>query len=71
MEACVTGFGTLGLASDKGLSDGDIPSSYNCVGEVLLKSLVRFALAFSRGDLEPDVDDGLEWHGDKLLCWNG
>ena len=32
-EACVAGFGTLGLASDKGLSDGDIPSSYNCVGQ--------------------------------------
>ena len=32
-EACVAGFGTLGLASDKGLSDGDTPSSYNCVGQ--------------------------------------
>ena len=53
-----------------GLRYGDIPSSYNCVSKVLLKSLVRFALTFSRGVPESDVDDGLEWHGDKLLCWN-
>lgn len=50
MEACVAGFGSLGLASDNGLSDGDIPSSYNGVGKVLLKSLLSFGLAFSRGD---------------------
>jgi hypothetical protein len=53
-----------------GLRYGDIPSFYICVSKVLLKSLVRFALAFSHEVLEFDVNDCLEWHGDRLLCWN-